>query len=306
MSEIDLTQAAIAVGAVLVALIVLAMVLRRPRRRRGPVKLAAATRPDRDLLRAEFAIELRRVEVRAERLAEELRIARIEIARLQHQRFTPPGQQPARKEPPPQAPASGRIEPSLYAPPAVQEVSPDVADGRVAALQAELEAARQSAAAAAAEQRALAERLAGVERALTEARETADSRRIDAAAASFRATALNAELDQLKAFAPPAPKPEGNGAEAITLPPAAPVADEALPPAAEPPVPATIEEVEAALLRERLSDLAAEVAAVTATIEGRGGRIDALLADGAAPPGGVSAAATLADKIRRLRERTAT
>ncbi len=305
MSEIDLTQAAIAVGAVLVALIVLATVLRRPRRRRGPVKLAAATRPDRDLLRAEFAIELRRVEVRAERLAEELRIARIEIARLQHQRFTPPAQQPARKEPP-QTPSSGRIEPSLYAPPAVQEVSPDVADGRVAALQAELEAARQSAATAAAEQRALAERLAGVERALTEARETADSRRIDAAAASFRATALNAELDQLKAFAPPAPKPEGNGAEAIALPPAAPMADEALPPAAEPPVPATIEEVEAALLRERLSDLAAEVAAVTATIEGRGGRIDALLADGPAQPGGVSAAATLADKIRRLRERTAT
>lgn len=305
MSEIDLTQAAIAVGAVLVALIVLAAVLRRPRRRRGPVKLAAATRPDRDLLRAEFAIELRRVEVRAERLAEELRLARIEIARLQHQRFTPQGQQPARKEPAPQAPASGRIEPSLYAPPAVQELSPDGANGRVAALQAELEAARQSASTAAAEQRALAERLAGVERALTEARETADSRRIDAAAASFRATALNAELDQLKAFAPPAPKSEGNGADVASPPPAA-APDEAELSAAGPPVPATIEEVEAALLRERLSDLAAEVAAVTATIEGRGGRIDAILADGPPAPGGVSAAATLADKIRRLRERTAT
>ncbi|MDQ0512233.1 hypothetical protein [Ancylobacter amanitiformis] len=55
-----------------------------------------------------------------------------------------------------------------------------------------------------------------------------------------------------------------------------------------------------ALLRERLSDIAAEMAHLTATLEGPGSAVDALLAG--APPSLAGAAPTLADRIRTLRE----
>lgn len=58
---------------------------------------------------------------------------------------------------------------------------------------------------------------------------------------------------------------------------------------------------EAALLRERISDIAAEVASLTAALEGPGSPIDALLAASAAPRNGGTV--TLAERIRALREK---
>lgn len=189
MNEIDLTQAGIVLAAVLAGLILLSFVLGRPRRRKGPVRVAAATRPDRDVLRAEFAIALRQSEDRAERLAEDLRIARIALARLEI--------------------AGGAAAPVGTAPPVV--------------------------------------------------------------------------------MAPPAsPEP----AAAATVPYGA-----AAPALATPPAPARATADDSEMLRERLTALAAEVAAVTAAIEGRGGPIDSLIA------GSDGATDSLADRIRRLRER---
>lgn len=195
MNEIDLTQAGIVLAAVLAGLILLSFVLGRPRRRKGPVRVAAATRPDRDVLRAEFAIALRQSEDRAERLAEDLRIARIALARLEI--------------------AGGAAAPVGTAPPVV--MAPPVVS------------------------------------------------------------------------APPAsPEP----AAAATVPYGA-----AAPALATPPAPARATADDSEMLRERLTALAAEVAAVTAAIEGRGGPIDSLIA------GSDGATDSLADRIRRLRER---
>ncbi|MGA0563543.1 hypothetical protein ACO2RV_13950 [Ancylobacter sp. VNQ12] len=58
---------------------------------------------------------------------------------------------------------------------------------------------------------------------------------------------------------------------------------------------------EAALLRERISDIAAEVASLTAALEGPGSTVDALLAASATPRNG--GPPTLADRIRALREK---
>lgn len=58
---------------------------------------------------------------------------------------------------------------------------------------------------------------------------------------------------------------------------------------------------EAARLRERISDIAAEVASLTAALEGPGSTIDALLAASATPRNG--GPLTLADRIRALREK---
>jgi chromosome segregation ATPase len=58
---------------------------------------------------------------------------------------------------------------------------------------------------------------------------------------------------------------------------------------------------EAAQLRERISDIAAEVASLTAALEGPGSPIDALLAASAPPRKG--APPTLAERIRALREK---
>lgn len=176
MNEIDLTQAGIVLAAVLAALILLSFVSGRPRRRKGPVRQAAATRPDRDVLRAEFAIALRKAEDRAERLAEALRQARITIARLE-------------------------IETGSRAHPEAPAVTPE-------------------------------------------------------------------------------PAVHAYGA-----------------PAAVDSSPSVLAPSDADVLRDRLTALAAEVAAVTAAIEGHGGPIDTLVA------GTDGASDTLADRIRRLRER---
>jgi len=82
----DLITAAWVAGGALVALVVLALVLGR---RRKPSKSAAkgpvrGVRPDRDILRAEFAIAYRGLEQRAEALAETARRLRIDNARLRH------------------------------------------------------------------------------------------------------------------------------------------------------------------------------------------------------------------------------
>jgi chromosome segregation ATPase len=77
------------------------------------------------------------------------------------------------------------------------------------------------------------------------------------------------------------------------------------------------ERVENALLRERINDVAAEVARLTSVLEGPGSRIDTILAEQAGQPGAVNggpqpAAATsageegrgsLADRIRALQSR---
>ena len=72
------------------------------------------------------------------------------------------------------------------------------------------------------------------------------------------------------------------------------------------------ERVENALLRERINDVAAEVARLTQVLEGPGSRIDAILAeDAAAAASGNGAGATadaqargsLADRIRALQNR---
>lgn len=58
---------------------------------------------------------------------------------------------------------------------------------------------------------------------------------------------------------------------------------------------------EAARLRERISDIAAEVASLTAALEGPGSTVDALLAASAPPRNG--GPPTLADRIRALRDK---
>jgi chromosome segregation ATPase len=73
------------------------------------------------------------------------------------------------------------------------------------------------------------------------------------------------------------------------------------------------ERVENALLRERINDVAAEVARLTSVLEGPGSRIDAILAadteqpsaalNGPPPPVGEEARGSLADRIRALQSR---
>ena len=77
------------------------------------------------------------------------------------------------------------------------------------------------------------------------------------------------------------------------------------------------ERMENAILRERINDVAAEVARLTATLEGPGSRIDSLLGsetgapaapnggNGAPPiaPGGAESKGSLADRIRALQSR---
>jgi DNA repair exonuclease SbcCD ATPase subunit len=81
----DLIVAASAVGLVLIALIVLALLFgrrKKPQKAARGAPGAVALRPDRDVLRAEFAIAMRAVEARAEALAETVRALKIENARL--------------------------------------------------------------------------------------------------------------------------------------------------------------------------------------------------------------------------------
>jgi len=72
------------------------------------------------------------------------------------------------------------------------------------------------------------------------------------------------------------------------------------------------ERVENALLRERINDVAAEVARLTSVLEGPGSRIDAILAADAEqpsaamngpPPTGDETRGSLADRIRALQSR---
>jgi chromosome segregation ATPase len=72
------------------------------------------------------------------------------------------------------------------------------------------------------------------------------------------------------------------------------------------------ERMENALLRERINDVAAEVARLTSVLEGPGSRIDTILAaaeapsaavNGAPPPAGEEARGSLADRIRALQSR---
>jgi len=72
------------------------------------------------------------------------------------------------------------------------------------------------------------------------------------------------------------------------------------------------ERMENALLRERINDVAAEVARLTSVLEGPGSRIDTILAaaeqpsaavNGAPQPGGEEARGSLADRIRALQSR---
>jgi hypothetical protein len=71
------------------------------------------------------------------------------------------------------------------------------------------------------------------------------------------------------------------------------------------------ERVENALLRERINDVAAEVARLTSVLEGPGSRIDTILAEpgqpsavnGGPPAAGEEARGSLADRIRALQSR---
>jgi len=62
------------------------------------------------------------------------------------------------------------------------------------------------------------------------------------------------------------------------------------------------EQTENALLRERISDIAAEVARLTMALEGENSPIEAILAADA-PSGGESQGHSLADRIRALQNR---
>jgi TIR domain-containing protein len=63
------------------------------------------------------------------------------------------------------------------------------------------------------------------------------------------------------------------------------------------------ERVENALLRERINDVAAEVARLTAALEGRGSPIETILAEADKSGAGTQAAGSLAERIRALQKR---
>lgn len=312
MSETDLINVATAVVGTIVLLIVLAFLLRRPRYKRREMRPASAKRPELDKLRAEHAIAIRQLEARVEALNETLRRARIENARL---RYAQPGAaiaMPAIPMPAPDMPSQEGAVHSAPADPDAAGAALAAAEARIAALLAELSAAKSAAAApkaphaddrreafarlalresaVSARETALAQREQDIA-ARTESEKTADdaaAREIAAreAALAERVAALeseNAALKQAPAVAAEPAKPE--------QPPA--------------PAPARLEDVEAALLRQRLSDIAAEVAAMTAAVEGSGGPIDALLAKDEGDLAVPGSAPSLAEKIRRLRERAA-
>lgn len=311
MSETDLINVATAVVGTIVLLIVLAFLLRRPRYKRREMRPASAKRPELDKLRAEHAIAIRQLEARVEALNETLRRARIENARL---RYAQPGAaiaMPAIPMPAPDMPSPAGTAQTAPADPDAAGAALAAAEARIAALLAELSAAKSAAAAPktpdADDRRESLARLALRESAVS-ARESALAQREQEAAArtesetaaretaareaalAERVAALESENAALKQAPATAP--------AVTVEPAK--SDE--PPA---PAPARLEDVEAALLRQRLSDIAAEVAAMTAAVEGTGGPIDELLAKSETDLAAPGSAPSLAEKIRRLRERTA-
>ncbi len=187
---------------------------------------------------------------------------------------------PAIPMPAPDMPAPAGTPQTAPADPDAAGAALAAAEARIAALLAELSAAKSGAAAVpktpdADDRRESLARLALRESAVS-ARESALAQREQdiaartesetaarEAALAERVAALESENAALKQAPAAAP--------AVTVEPAK--SDE--PPA---PAPARLEDVEAALLRQRLSDIAAEVAAMTAAVEGTGGAIDELLA----------------------------
>ncbi|MBS7553625.1 hypothetical protein KHC23_08180 [Ancylobacter dichloromethanicus] len=119
--------------------------------------------------------------------------------------------------------------------------------------------------------------------------------RLDEEASALKAerAALTTELAQLEARAHAAEKARRQ-AEALRVVAPAPEAARAI----EPPAPGRAEAPDTVRLRERISDIAAEVAHLTSRLEGPDSPIEALLAAHSATPG---AAPTLADRILALR-----
>ncbi|MQT13850.1 hypothetical protein [Segnochrobactrum spirostomi] len=311
MSETDLINVATAVVGTIVLLIVLAFLLRRPRYKRREMRPASAKRPELDKLRAEHAIAIRQLEARVEALNETLRRARIENARL---RYAQPGAataMPAIPMPAPDMPSPHGVAPHGVAPadPDATGAALAAAEARIAALLAELSAAKSAAAAApkapdADDRREAFARLALRESAVA-ARESALVQREHGIAARTESeTAAREAANREAALAERVAALESENAALKQAPAAAPAEPTAPEP---PPAPAAarLEDVEAALLRQRLSDIAAEVAAMTAAVEGSGGPIDELLARDASDLAAPGSAPSLAEKIRRLRERTA-
>lgn len=314
MSETDLINVATAVVGTIVLLIVLAFLLRRPRYKRREMRPASAKRPELDKLRAEHAIAIRQLEARVEALNETLRRARIENARL---RYAQPGAaiaMPAIPMPAPDMPSPQGAAQTAPADPDAAGAALAAAEARIAALLAELSAAKSAAAAVpktpdADDRRESLARLALRESAVS-ARESALAQREQEAAATWTEseTAARETAAREAALAERVAALESENAAlkqapaAVTVEPAKAEPTSEQPPA---PTPARLEDVEAALLRQRLSDIAAEVAAMTAAVEGSGGPIDELLAKDAADLAAPGSAPSLAEKIRRLRQRTA-